>query len=67
MGEVVTFDLDECITCHACVDLCPEEAVAYDEDSGFYNICDLCGGDPECVRWCPENVLWIVGMAEEVA
>lgn len=65
LGEVVKFDHDLCINCMACVYACPEEAVAYDEDGDFYNICDLCGGDPECVRWCPENVLWISGVLEE--
>jgi ferredoxin len=67
LGDVVKFDLDLCITCMACVDNCPEQAVAFDEDNGHYNICDLCGSDPECVRWCPENVLWIEGVLEEVA
>lgn len=67
LGEVVKFDRDLCIVCDACVNDCPDEAVAYDEDGDFYNICDLCGGSPECVRWCPENVLWIEGVVEKVA
>ena len=66
LGSVVKFDADLCITCMACVYDCPEEAVAHDEDNDHYNICDLCGGNPECVRWCPEHVLWIEGVVEGV-
>lgn len=66
-GEVVRFDYDLCITCDACVNDCPEDAVAHDEDAETYNICDLCGGDPACVRWCPEKVLWVTGIVEEAA
>jgi carbon-monoxide dehydrogenase iron sulfur subunit len=65
-GEVVRFDADLCIACDACQDECPEEAVARDEDAETYNICDLCGGDPQCVRWCPEKVLWVAGAVAEV-
>jgi anaerobic carbon-monoxide dehydrogenase iron sulfur subunit len=58
-GRIVRFDPDLCIDCHACVDDCPEGAVAHQPEAGAYNICDLCGGDPACVRWCPEGVLSI--------
>jgi Fe-S-cluster-containing dehydrogenase component len=64
-GQVVKFDHDQCITCMACVDECPEEAVAFDGDNGHFNICDLCAGDPLCVKWCPENVLWVEGVVVE--
>tara|TARA_B100001964_G_scaffold74151_1_gene84175 strand:+ start:4958 stop:5293 length:336 start_codon:yes stop_codon:yes gene_type:complete len=65
-GQVVKFDHDLCTTCIACVPACPEDAVAFDEVNEFFNICDMCDGEPEplCVRWCPENVLWV---AEESA
>lgn len=57
LGQVVKFDRDLCIDCHACVDECPEGAVAYQPEAGGYHICDMCLGDPLCVRWCPEGVL----------
>ncbi len=61
-GQFVKFEQELCITCMACVEACPEEAVAYDEEAGSFNICDLCGGDPLCVKWCPEKVLWVEGV-----
>ena len=32
-------------------------AVAYDAEGDRLNICDLCGGEPECVKWCPEEAI----------
>jgi Fe-S-cluster-containing dehydrogenase component len=26
--------------------------------------CDLCGGDPQCVKWCANTALKYVGLAE---
>jgi Fe-S-cluster-containing dehydrogenase component len=63
LGQVVKFDPALCIACHACVEECPQGAVAYAPDTGAYNICDLCDGDPACVRWCPEGVLSVAGIA----
>ena len=34
-----------------------EDAIFLDPVSGIVNICDLCDGDPQCVKWCPEGVL----------
>lgn len=41
-GEVVKFDHELYITCMACVPACPEGAVAFDEETEYFNICDLC-------------------------
>lgn len=67
MGEIVKFDHELCITCMACVPVCPEDAVAFDEETEYFNICDLCDGEPQCVSWCPENVLWVTGVVEPTA
>jgi len=61
LGPVVKFDQTLCVDCHACADQCPQAAVAYQPEAGAYNICDLCDGDPACVRWCPEGVLSVAG------
>jgi len=27
--------------------------------------CDLCGGEPKCVEWCPEEALELVSAGEQ--
>jgi carbon-monoxide dehydrogenase iron sulfur subunit len=58
---VVKFVQEECIACLDCVDVCPVDAVVWDADSEKIIICDLCGGNPLCVDWCPEDVLSLNG------
>lgn len=36
---------------------CGMGAVNTDPDTGFPLICDLCGGEPKCVEYCPRNAL----------
>ena len=53
----IKVDVDKCTGCGMCVHVCPYGAASIDPESGKALICDLCGGDPECVKVCPENVL----------
>lgn len=57
LGTVIEFNAEQCIDCGACVTACPEGAVAHDPSQHSIVICDLCGGTPMCIGWCPENVL----------
>ena len=46
-----------CIGCKMCYAVCPIGAMGFDEERGFAFKCDLCGGDPECVRLCEPKAL----------
>jgi len=51
-------DEQQCIACGACVDACESGMIALlpDERAAAFK-CDLCGGDPQCVRSCPQGAL----------
>jgi carbon-monoxide dehydrogenase iron sulfur subunit len=53
-GEVVCSPT-LCTLCGACEKACPIGAVT--QFQGFVYICDLCGGDPKCVKACTEKAL----------
>lgn len=48
----VVINVDACIGCRSCMLICPFGAINFDSEKGFCYKCDLCGGDPECVKWC---------------
>ncbi len=48
----VLIDEASCIGCLACVDECPFGAIRLGPDRELLK-CDLCSGDPRCVRYCP--------------
>ena len=48
---------DECIGCSACVDACPFGMAALHPRTGLALICDLCGGDPACVKRCATGAI----------
>lgn len=41
--------------CDKCIEACPAQVLSRHPDSGLPLFCDLCGGDPECVKACAEQ------------
>jgi len=49
-----------CVGCNACVMVCPYGAITYDVERRELIKCDLCGGDPLCVKYCVTEAIQFV-------
>ena len=45
--------------CSLCMAACPSRELFRDPVTKKILRCDLCGGDPSCVKWCPTGTLTI--------
>jgi len=54
---VLIIDEKKCVGCGLCVEACPHSAIIIHPVKNTAIKCDLCDGKPECVKWCPEDVL----------
>ncbi len=48
--SVVTVQKDKCVGCKMCTLACPFGCIVVSD--GYAEKCDLCGGDPQCVKVC---------------
>ena len=55
--DYVKVNYDICIGCRACVSACPFGAMSFDVIGRKVVKCDLCDGDPQCVRFCEVKAL----------
>ncbi len=53
----VMVDYTRCISCRMCVAACPFGAMGFDAGRQRVFKCDLCDGDPRCVRFCLPGAL----------
>ena len=53
----VVINQNKCVGCGMCVSACPFGAMGFDQVRGQAFKCDLCGGDPECVRACQKGAV----------
>lgn len=50
--DAIIVNKDDCIGCRLCVSACPFGAMGFYKEDKLADKCDLCGGDPECVKHC---------------
>jgi carbon-monoxide dehydrogenase iron sulfur subunit len=60
--NAIIVDKEKCIGCRACIRACPYGAPSMHPEEKFIMICDLCGGDPQCVKKCPEKAIQYVDL-----
>ncbi len=56
----VEIDTKDCTSCGHCVLSCPYGMMTLDPVDGHAVKCNLCGGQPECVRHCREEAILYV-------
>ena len=61
----VLVDREKCTSCGECIDACPGKIPFLHPGDNKATICDLCGGDPECVKVCHEAKYDALRLVEE--
>lgn len=59
-GGVLIIDESKCDGCVLCIQACPFGGIMLNIDKGVVIACDLCGGEPKCIEFCPEEALKLV-------
>jgi len=47
----------KCEGCGECFNACPYDMIVKNEAKNIFSKCDLCGGDPLCVQFCPAGAI----------
>lgn len=57
MSGGLQLDAEACVGCRLCLEACPRACIKMDAEVGVPLLCDLCGGEPQCARHCPEGAI----------
>lgn len=61
--DALMVDYSVCIGCRSCVVVCPFGAMNYNVIDKRVFKCDLCGGDPQCAKFCEVHAISYVDAA----
>jgi len=66
-GKYWTLDEHRCFACMACIPRCPFDGVFFEGAFGVETAysCDLCLGEPKCIKACPKGALTLDKSREE--
>ena len=53
----IGLDESKCKGCAKCISVCPEGIIKMGSKKNIPVICDICGGEPQCVYSCPTGAL----------
>jgi Fe-S-cluster-containing hydrogenase component 2 len=63
--SAVLVDREKCTSCGLCIKACPGKVPFLHPGDNKANICDLCDGDPECVKACEHAEYYALRKVEE--
>ncbi len=55
--RVVSVNPEVCVGCGLCAEECVAGVIELHPEEGYPMLCDLCGGDPACVKACPTSAI----------
>jgi carbon-monoxide dehydrogenase iron sulfur subunit len=64
VNSLLIIDDEKCKGCDWCVQACPHGGITINADTGKAVACNLCDGDPQCIKVCPEEALELVDSDE---
>jgi len=57
---ITVINYDKCVGCKLCTYVCPFGGIYFDTEKKRVIKCDLCGGDPACVKVCLDGAIQYV-------
>lgn len=57
VDNAVVVDHEKCIGCKMCISACPLGNIIFNSKQKKIVKCDLCGGDPQCAKFCPSGAI----------
>jgi len=60
----VHVDKELCDSCGVCIEVCPAGGIHLDPKTMIPLVCDTCGGQYLCVKWCPTHAIELKGVPD---
>ncbi len=57
---IILINEEKCDACGWCIEACEYGAINLNLEKRVVMACDLCGGEPKCIEFCPEEALELV-------